>query len=153
MPYRIEVSVFGSYFQATQRVDIHAKYKIKKLQLETVSIFHSNSSFFHTFHFHTKNCKLLSWDNRDNVTLKLRNQNNIKSIQQILTREDIFYFQCPPSISQFVIVEELVLFGEKLFWHLHVWSFNIDKYLKKFSFHISIDTSLDAASKRVNKNK
>ena len=89
----------------------------------------------------------------DNLTLKLRNQNNIKSIQQILTREDIFYFQCPPSISQFVIVEELVLFGEKLFWHLHVWSFNIDKYLKKFSFYISIDICLDPASKKVNKNK
>ena len=133
MSYRIEVSVFGSYFQATQRVDIHAKYKIKKLQLEIVSIFHSNSSFFHTLHFHTT--KFVNY--WDNLTLKLRNQNNIKSIQQILTREDIFYFQCPPSISQFVIVEELVLFDEKLFWHFHVWSFNIDKYLKKFSYYIS----------------
>ena len=51
----------------------------------------------------------------DNLTLKLRNQNNIKSIQQILTREAIFYFQCPTSISQFVTVEELILFGKKTF--------------------------------------
>ena len=68
-------------------------------------------------------------------------------------RQFSFYFQCPTSISQFVIVEELVLFGEKTFLTFTCLILQYWQISKKFSFCISIDTSFDAASKRVNKNK